>query len=87
MPSTPKSPSTRTASDFMPVLNPVGGVAPARATWCKRCKPGCNRRRASVVTERSTEQRRSSMSEKAEQKSFAAPDETRAFDYGALDLL
>ena len=27
------------------------------------------------------------MSEKAEQKSFAAPDETRAFDYGALDLL
>ena len=27
------------------------------------------------------------MSAKAEQKSFAAPDETRAFDYGALDLL
>jgi hypothetical protein len=27
------------------------------------------------------------MSGKAEQKSFATPDETRTFDYGALDLL
>src|SRR6478609_667406 len=27
------------------------------------------------------------MSGKAEQKSFTTPDETRSFDYGALDLL
>jgi len=27
------------------------------------------------------------MSGKAEQKSFGTPDETRTFDYGALDLL
>ena len=27
------------------------------------------------------------MTGKAEQKSFEAPDETRAFDYGAMDLL
>jgi hypothetical protein len=27
------------------------------------------------------------MSGKAEQKSFTTPDETRGFDYGALDLL
>lgn len=27
------------------------------------------------------------MSGKAEQKSFATPDETRTFGYGALDLL
>jgi hypothetical protein len=40
-----------------------------------------------VVTERSTEDKETPMNGKAEQKSFAAPDETRAFDYGALDLL
>ena len=86
-PSTPKSPSTRTASDFMQVIKPPQG----RGRHSPRCKPAANTAghagrdesanatpQGAVGRERRTAMTGETITAHAEQKSFGTPDETRS---------
>jgi hypothetical protein len=84
MPSTPKSLSTRTASDFMQVSNLSGTEAATAVLAASRLQPV---RVRLIARPTGNEQRRDPMTAKAEQKTFAVPDESREFERGTLDLI
>jgi hypothetical protein len=67
------------------------GIKPQRDRY-RHTRPGCKEAatgagQAGAQTDQVTTQRRHAMTAKAEQKSFAASDETREFERGTLDLV